>query len=188
MVNFRLFLWHQLTPTNLASYLRRENKAQEHGAEQRTEPSSAKLPTPEVSLSTMESDGSRVHSLTPHKSQEPTAQCSSKISKLAAIISTETGKVEKYFQENGLPLPSFEAETFNDFHTLPPPIAKSRSEVIQATQELKDLMMGPGESVRWMAWDVSPDHLNLSSFELLREEWLKYIFTLSILYMIETTN
>lgn len=136
----------------------------------------------------MESDGSRVHSLTPHKSQEPTAQCSSKISKLAAIISIETGKVEKYFQENGLPLPSFEAETFNDFHTLPPPIAKSRSEVIQATQELKNLMMGPGESVRWMAWDVSPDHLNLSSFELLREEWLKYIFTLSILYMIETTN
>lgn len=74
---------------------------------------------------------------------------------LAEKISTETAKVEAYFNEHGLQTPSFDVDAPSDFPQMPDDISRSRREVIHATKELQDLMVGPRESVRWMAWNVS---------------------------------
>lgn len=74
---------------------------------------------------------------------------------LAQKIASETEKVEAYFKNNDLLTPSFDADAPGDFPIMPDDVSRSRREVIHATQELHDLMVGPRESVRWMAWDVS---------------------------------
>ncbi|KAI2469740.1 S-adenosyl-L-methionine-dependent methyltransferase [Annulohypoxylon bovei var. microspora] len=77
----------------------------------------------------------------------------SKMITLAQKISAETEKVEAYFNENGLQAPSFDVDASSDFPEMPDDISRSRREIIHATKELQDLMVGPRESVRWMAWD-----------------------------------
>ncbi|ORY60582.1 O-methyltransferase [Pseudomassariella vexata] len=87
----------------------------------------------------------------------------SSMSSLAQKISRETEKVEMYFRDRGLPLPSFDADAPGDFENLPEDIARSRREVIQTTSELRDLMVSPKERVRWLAWDF----LGTQSLQLL---------------------
>ncbi|OTB03947.1 hypothetical protein M426DRAFT_73684 [Hypoxylon sp. CI-4A] len=82
---------------------------------------------------------------------------------LAQKISAETEKVENYFKENGLTAPGFNVDGPADFPNMPDDISKSRREIIHATQELQDLMVGPKESVRWMAWDF----MNTQSLQLI---------------------
>lgn len=109
----------------------------------------------------------------PDKDQTTAMPIQSELSRLAGVISTETYKVEKYFRENGLPLPNFDMDSRNEFQSLPTPISRSRRQALQAMQELQSLMLGPREAVRWMAWDVSyePSHFVvgelLSSFLML---------------------
>jgi hypothetical protein len=74
---------------------------------------------------------------------------------LAATITKETEKLDKYLKENGLPIPSFEADAPMDFPKLPAEMKKAREEVVRATKELGDLVTGPREGLRWMAWIVS---------------------------------
>ena len=74
---------------------------------------------------------------------------------LAATITRETEKLEKYLKESGSEMPSFEINSPLNFPKLPDEIKKAREEVMRATKELGDLVTGPTESVRWMAWDVS---------------------------------
>ncbi|KFZ06718.1 hypothetical protein V501_07169 [Pseudogymnoascus sp. VKM F-4519 (FW-2642)] len=73
--------------------------------------------------------------------------------KLSQTIARETEKVDAYFRENSIPAPSFEADGPSDYPALPDEIQKARMAVIKAAADLKDLMVGPKESVRWMAWD-----------------------------------
>jgi hypothetical protein len=75
--------------------------------------------------------------------------------KLSQIIARETEKVDTYFRENSIPSPSFEADGLSEHPALPDEIQKARLAVIKAAADLKDLMVGPKESLRWMAWDVS---------------------------------
>lgn len=75
---------------------------------------------------------------------------------LAEKISRETAKLERYMKEKGLPMPSFDVDAADDFPKLPEDIQKSRLEVIHATKQLRDLTVGPRESVRWGVWEVSP--------------------------------
>lgn len=75
--------------------------------------------------------------------------------KLAQTITRETEKIDVYLKENSIPAPSFEEDGLVDFPRLPEDIQKARLEVVRATVELKDLIVGPTESVRWLAWDVS---------------------------------
>ncbi|KAI1448983.1 S-adenosyl-L-methionine-dependent methyltransferase [Annulohypoxylon stygium] len=82
---------------------------------------------------------------------------------LAEKISTETAKVEAYFNEHGLQTPSFDVDAPSDFPQMPDDISRSRREVIHATKELQDLMVGPRESVRWMAWNF----IDTQSLQLL---------------------
>ena len=74
---------------------------------------------------------------------------------LSQIIATETAKIDDYLRNNGIPFPSFEPDGHADFPKLPEHIQRSRQEIMRATQELKDLVVGPTESMRWMGWDVS---------------------------------
>jgi hypothetical protein len=79
-----------------------------------------------------------------------------RIVQLSEIISTQTKKIQDYFAANGLPDLSFDPTAPGDF---PVPSSnvemhEARRAVVNATQELHDLMVGPRESVRWAAWNV----------------------------------
>lgn len=73
---------------------------------------------------------------------------------LAQIITRETEKLDKYLKESGSEQPGFDVDSPANFPKLPAEIKKAREEVVRATKELGDLVTGPTESVRWMAWDV----------------------------------
>lgn len=75
--------------------------------------------------------------------------------KLSQTIARETEKVDAYFRENSIPTPTFEADGVSDYPALPDEVQKSRLAVVKAAADIKDLMVGPKESLRWMAWDVS---------------------------------
>ncbi|KAF2087636.1 S-adenosyl-L-methionine-dependent methyltransferase [Saccharata proteae CBS 121410] len=94
----------------------------------------------------------------------PSARCSqtSRLAALTQVIATETRKIEQYFAANALPVLSFDAGAPLDF---PVPasnveIQRARRAVVNATQELHDLMVGPRESIRWMGWSYN-DNLSL---------------------------
>ncbi len=87
---------------------------------------------------------------------KPTATTStSRLIELAAIITRETEKLDKYIKESGAPVPSFDVDGPANFPRLGDEVKRAREEVMRATKELGDLVTGPTESVRWMAWDVS---------------------------------
>lgn len=79
----------------------------------------------------------------------------SKLIELAQIISKETEKLDGYLKANGHPEPSFAADAPTHFPKISEELKKSREEVMRATKELGELVTGPYESLRWMAWDVS---------------------------------
>lgn len=72
---------------------------------------------------------------------------------LSQKIAKETEKLEAYMKENGLAMPSFDVDAADDFPKLPEDIQRSRLEIIHATKELRDLAVGPRESVRWGVWE-----------------------------------
>lgn len=63
----------------------------------------------------------------------------SRIVQLAATIQEHTAKVDAHLASQGLPPLSFDV----DFPLLPPELEGSRIAVLQATDELTDLMHGP---------------------------------------------
>lgn len=73
---------------------------------------------------------------------------------LAGTISKETAIVDQYFREQGGAQPGFDEDCLLDFLNLPDEVQRARSEVLRATAELRDLVTGPTESLRWMAWNV----------------------------------
>jgi hypothetical protein len=74
---------------------------------------------------------------------------------LAAIITRETEKLEKYLKESGSAMPGFGVDSPANFPKLPDEMKRAREEIVRASKELEDLVKGPTESVRWMAWDAS---------------------------------
>ena len=74
----------------------------------------------------------------------------SRITELATSIAENTELVDAYFESHGLPTPSLDAEAPRK---LPIPedaatIEAARVSVIEATMELRALMMGPAELLR----------------------------------------
>ena len=61
---------------------------------------------------------------------------------LANAIQTNTSIVDQYFSSHGIPTPSFDIETPLELH-LPDDIASCRTAIIEATEELQMLMLGP---------------------------------------------
>jgi hypothetical protein len=74
---------------------------------------------------------------------------------LAAIITKETEKLEKYLKGSGSAMPGFDVDSPANFPKLPEEMKRAREEIVRASKELGDLVTGPTESVRWMAWDHS---------------------------------
>ncbi|KAK7192329.1 hypothetical protein DPSP01_004918 [Paraphaeosphaeria sporulosa] len=66
----------------------------------------------------------------------------SRIAELAAAVAQNTQLIDQYLSEKGLPHPSFDATGPADFN-LPPELEQARVAVLQATQELNDLLQGP---------------------------------------------
>ncbi|KAG9243416.1 S-adenosyl-L-methionine-dependent methyltransferase [Calycina marina] len=79
---------------------------------------------------------------------------------LAATIMKETQTLQNFLQESGNEMPGLDVDAPLDFPKLPENVKKSREHIIRATKELGDLIIGPTESVRWMAWDHN-DSLSL---------------------------
>ncbi|KAL3422651.1 o-methyltransferase [Phlyctema vagabunda] len=72
---------------------------------------------------------------------------------LAAVITRETEKLNGYLRDRGLPTPGFDIDSPLNFPSLPADIKRARESVVQATKDLNDLVTGPEESIRYMAWD-----------------------------------
>lgn len=51
-------------------------------------------------------------------------------------------------------MPSFDVDSPGDFPKLPDEIQMCRIEIVNATKQLRDLAVGPRESIRWGVWDV----------------------------------
>lgn len=93
--------------------------------------------------------------------EEPKAQPSpekaggTSLTALAKKIAEKAEELENYMTENGLPMPSFDSGPAADLTKLPDDIQKSRQEIVSLAADLRDLVKGPRECLRWMAWDVS---------------------------------
>lgn len=87
---------------------------------------------------------------------------SSRIIELTEVIASNTKKIDEFFKAEGKPDLSFNADAPGDF---PVPntnieIQQARRAVVNATQELHDLMVGPRETVRWLAWSVRSTYIS----------------------------
>ena len=68
---------------------------------------------------------------------------SSRIVELASIITTKTSQVDDYLSTHGLPGLSFEPTRESQEHTLPESVQAAQNAVLEATDELHALMLGP---------------------------------------------
>lgn len=82
------------------------------------------------------------------------------VERMAAIaqdISKKTKIITDYLSANGLEAPSFDVDGLAEFR-IPPSEEephKARLDLIGLTKELHDIAIGPKESLRYLAWDVS---------------------------------
>jgi hypothetical protein len=67
---------------------------------------------------------------------------STRIAKLAQLIQTNTVKVDNYLQTEGLKTPSFDIDAPAKLE-LPPSIEQARETILDATDELHRLILGP---------------------------------------------
>ena len=84
-----------------------------------------------------------------------TATSTSRITTLSQLIASETEKLEQYLVSNGHALPGLDIAAAGSFPKLPAEEHERRQRIINATQELQDLVRGPRENVRWAVWGVS---------------------------------
>ncbi|KAI6710964.1 O-methyltransferase [Diplocarpon mali] len=91
-----------------------------------------------------------------HASLDPSSTTSptSRLLELAATITRETAVLDRVIKESGSPVPSFDVDGPPNFPKLGEEVKRAREELLRATKELGDLVTGPTERVRWMAWDV----------------------------------
>ena len=73
----------------------------------------------------------------------------SRIVELGNAIQANTLRVDLHYSSQGLPTPSFDAEAPLE-HDLPNDIQKCRQAVVEATDELHMLMLGPIQTVNWL--------------------------------------
>lgn len=71
---------------------------------------------------------------------------SSRIVKLANSIQANTSKLDQHFSSHGIPTPSFDIETPLKID-LPDDLAACRMAIIEATDELQSLILGPVSTV-----------------------------------------
>jgi hypothetical protein len=69
-----------------------------------------------------------------------------RIAELAAVVASHTRQIDDYINTQGLPQPSFDTTGPAELQ-LPPQLEQARTIVLQATQELNDLLQGPRELI-----------------------------------------
>ena len=77
-------------------------------------------------------------------SESTTERSQSRITKLAGVIAKKTAELDSFLLSRNLPFPSFEIDAPLDFR-LPEELESTRSLVIDASTELKELLLGPTE-------------------------------------------
>lgn len=82
----------------------------------------------------------------------------STISQLATLIAQNTTIVTNYLEENGLPGMSFEIDNPSRSPFKDPRVESARLAVIEATQDLHDLMQTPQEYIMSFLASVGHDH------------------------------
>ncbi|KAH8812830.1 S-adenosyl-L-methionine-dependent methyltransferase [Xylogone sp. PMI_703] len=94
------------------------------------------------------------------------AKSSISLTQLAKDILANAQKIEDFLASNNLPQPSFNAEDAEDF-----PVAlehaeihKARYALIDATRELRDLVVGPLDTLKWM---IMNDHTIAASLHAI---------------------
>lgn len=71
---------------------------------------------------------------------------SNRIVELANSIQTNTAKLDQHYSSHGIPTPSFDIETPLKID-LPSDLAACRMAIIEATDELQSLILGPVSTV-----------------------------------------
>jgi hypothetical protein len=109
---------------------------------------------------------------------------SSRLTELTDLISTNTKTIEQYFADNNLPSLSFDITAPKDFPvpTANAALQQARRTVINATQELHDLIVGPRESLRWMSWNVCTTFLLCDLTSIFSSELLPFVSPQKILF------
>lgn len=85
----------------------------------------------------------------------------SRILKLSEVIARNTSLLNGYLTTHKLPQPSFAVDAPGDGFVIAKneprraELERARKQLVAATKELHDLSVGPRESVRTQAWDVS---------------------------------
>ena len=81
-----------------------------------------------------------------------------RLEELSSIIAAKTKQISECLTAKSFPLPTFDV---NGPSKLPDTAAdeelqQARHELINATQELHDLAVGPADGLRFLAWGVRP--------------------------------
>lgn len=71
-----------------------------------------------------------------------------RIAELAACIQQRTLDIDSYLKQNQLPTPSFDEDGPSDLQLSNSNIAAARQQVLSATLELHDLLLGPALCLR----------------------------------------
>lgn len=87
---------------------------------------------------------------------------SSRLCELASTISISTSIYNDYLVNNEQPKPSFSPDTLSKMD-LPPDIAKARDTVLEASEELQALILGPVGHLQRQTLDVCEASLRGSS-------------------------
>lgn len=91
----------------------------------------------------------------------PSLSHASRLLKLSEVIARNTRLLNGYLTANKLPQPSFAVDAPGDGIIIAKDepkrmeLERARKQLVSATKELHDLSVGPRESVRTQAWDVS---------------------------------
>ncbi len=73
---------------------------------------------------------------------------SSRIAELAALVQSNTDKVDRYLREHHLPSPSFDEDGPVDFGIESKEIQDARTVAMDASMELHELLLGPSLCLR----------------------------------------
>ena len=74
---------------------------------------------------------------------------SNRIVQLSNSIQENTAKFDAFFSSHGIPTPSFGVETPLELE-FPNDIKSCRSTILEATDELHTLVLGPTQTVNWL--------------------------------------
>lgn len=87
---------------------------------------------------------------------------SNRITELSGAIAENSKVITDYLAARNLPAPSFDVDGLTELAISPadPEAFAARSNLIAATKELHDLVLGPKEHLRHLAWDVKLPNLN----------------------------